>query len=380
VGLVSLSPGQIREQPLADDDALRGLADALRQSLRYYHRLPESARFRYGELTYTAREMEASTALLLDLVVRLSPEEAVAAIRERFLFFESRNERGAAFFTGYYEPILPGSLAQTERFRTPLFGVPGDLLSLDLAPYVDAGLLPEELRHRSLRGKVAGKKVVPYDTRDQIAFGGSLAGRAEALAWVADDIELFFVQVQGSCLVRLEDGTLLRLNYSDQNGMPYRAIGKLLRDRIPPERMALQSLKGYLREHPGEVREILAYNPSYTFFRQVKEGPLGNIAVPLTAGRSVAMDAHLLPKGGVVWFETTLPQPGAGREEGGGVPVRRFGVVQDTGGAITGHGRVDIFWGSGAAAERLAGPLKNAGRVFLLVAKKEFLAPPQPQP
>ena len=208
------------------------------------------------------------------------------------------------------------------------------------------GLVPAELRGKSLRGKLQGRKLVPYDDRDRISFGGALAGRAEPIAWVADEVELFFLQIQGSGLIRLEDGTLLRVNYADQNGHPYRAIGKLLRDRIPPEQMSLQALKAWLREHPEQVREVLDYNPSYTFFRRVEEGPLGNIQVPLTPGRSLAMDARLLPKGGIAWIETTLPAaatPGAPAP----VPVRRFGVVQDTGGAITGHGRVDIFWGTG---------------------------------
>ena len=257
--------------------------------------------------------------------------------------------------------------------------MPGDLLTLDLTPYADAGLVPAELRGKSLRGKLEGRRVVPYDDRDRISFGGALAGRAQPLAWVADEVELFFLQIQGSGLIRLEDGGLLRVNYADQNGHPYRAIGKLLRDRIPPERMSLQALKAWLRENPGQVREVLDYNPSYVFFRRVEEGPLGNIQVPLTPGRSLAADARLVPKGGAAWFETTLP-PAATPGAPAPVPVRRFGVVQDTGGAIAGHGRADIFWGTGEEAERIAGPFKEPGRLFLLVARKEFLPAAAPRP
>jgi membrane-bound lytic murein transglycosylase A len=373
VGLRPLAPAQVRERRFDDDAQFAGLPEALRGSIRYYHRLPESATFTYGDLSYTAREMEASTTLLLRIVESLAGEERGAAIRENFLFFESRNDRGAAFFTGYYEPVLDGSPARSERFRAPLYAVPGDLLAVDLTPFADAGMVPAELRGRSLRGKLQGKKLVPYEDRDRISFGDALAGRAEPLAWVADDVELFFLQVQGSGLIRLEDGSELRVNYADQNGHPYRAIGKLLRDRIGPEQMSLQALKAWLREHPDQVREVLDYNPSYVFFRRVELGPLGNIQVPLTPGRSLAMDSRLVPRGGAAWFETTLPAtatPGAPAP----VPVRRFGVVQDTGGAITGHGRVDIFWGTGEEAERIAGPFKQDGRVFLLVARKECLA------
>ena len=374
VGFFPVGPGQLRGRPLADDADFAGLAEALRQSIRYYRRLPESATFTYGDLVYSPSEMEASAALFLKIVEELAGAARDAAIREKFLFFESRNERGAAFFTGYFEPVLPGSQVRSERFRAPLYAVPADLVVLDLAPYADLGLVPAEVRGNSLRGKLQGRKLVPYDDRDRISFGNTLAGRAEPIAWVADEVELFFLQIQGSGLISLEDGSLLRVNYADQNGHPYRAIGKLLRDRIPPDQMSLQALKAYLREHPEKVREVLVYNPSYTFFRRVEEGPLGNIQVPLTPGRSLAMDAHLAPKGGIAWIETTLPAaatPGSPTP----VPVRRFGVVQDTGGAITGHGRIDIFWGTGDTAEKIAGPFKQEGRVFLLVARKEFLSP-----
>ena len=371
-GLLPVPPGKLREKPFVDDSGFDGLAPALRQSIRYFHRLPESTVFSYGDLVYTAREMEASTALFLKIVEESAGAARDAAIREKFLLFESRNDRGAAFFTGYFEPILPGSLVRTEKFQAPLYGVPADLVSVDLTPYADFGMVPAELRGKSLRGRLQGRKVVPYDDRDRISFGNTLVGRAEPIAWVADEVELFFLQIQGSGLIILEDGSRLRVNYADQNGHPYRAIGKLLRDRIPPDRMSLQALKAWLREHSDQVREVLDYNPSYIFFRRVEEGPLGNIQVPLTPGRSLAMDSRLVPKGGIAWIETTLPAaatPGSPSP----VPVRRFGVVQDTGGAITGHGRVDIFWGTGDTAEKIAGPFKQEGRVFLLVARKEFL-------
>ncbi|HWR96798.1 MAG TPA: MltA domain-containing protein [Candidatus Methanoperedens sp.] len=378
-GLVPVPSARIAAPRLVDDAGFIGLGEALRQSLRYYRRLPAETTFSYGELTYTSREMEASTALFLQIIETTEGEARLASIREQFLLFESRNDRGAAFFTGYFEPILPGSLTQSERFRAPLYAIPADLVTIDLTPYADAGMVPAELRGRSLRGKSEGRRIVPYDDRDRISFGDALAGRAEPVAWVADEVELFFLQIQGSGLIRLEDGSLLRVNYADQNGHPYRAIGRLLRDRIPPERMSLQALKEWLRANPAQVREVLDYNPSYTFFRRVEEGPLGNIQVPLTPGRSLAADARLVPKGGVAWFETALPAaatPGGA----GPVPVRRFGVVQDTGGAITGHGRADIFWGTGDEAEQVAGPFKEPGRLFLLVARKECLPVAAPRP
>ena len=189
--------------------------------------------------------------------------------------------------------------------------------------------------------------------------------------YLPNQIELAFLQIQGSGLIRLGDGTLMRVNYADQNGHPYRAIGRVLLDRIPREEMSLQKIRDYLYRHPEEERDILAYNPSYTFFRTVDEGPLGSIEVPLTAGRSLAMDHRLLPRGGLVFIEASYPAESL--KEGEAARFSRLGVVQDTGGAIRGHGRADIFWGSGEEAERIAGPMKEKGRIFLLVARKEYL-------
>lgn len=374
-GLFPLPEAGLRVRPLEDEAGFRGMTEAVRQSIRYYQRLPPTAVFRYGDHHYTPRELEASMGLFLDIVENLEGEERLDAIRERFLFFESRNDRGKAFFTGYYEPLIPGSLRPTDPFLVPLLALPEDLVRVNLTPYVEMGILPGDLENHVLRGKVQGREVVPFDDREEIVYEGSLEGRAEVLAYLSSHIELSFLQIQGSGLIRLEDGTLLRLNYADQNGHPYRAIGKVLLDRIPREEMSLQRIREYLYSHPAEVREILNYNPSYTFFRHVPDGPLGFLEVPLTPGRSLAMDRRIAPPGGLAYFETTYPAESVEGAEAP-VPFSRFGVVQDTGGAIRGHGRADIFWGSGERGERIAGPMKQEGRIFLLVGRKEYLPPP----
>lgn len=371
-GVYRLADRQVHARPLSDDRDFRGLDEAVRGSLRYYSRLPDTAAFQYGPLTYTAREMEGSMLLFLEIIEKERGEERLDSLREKFLFFESRNDEGKAFFTGYYEPVLPGSLTLSSEYSAPLYAVPGDLVVIDLDPYVNLGLLPADLENRRLRGKIEGKKVVPFDGRSEIVWESSLEGRAEPLVYLANQVELAFLQIQGSGLIRLEDGTLMRLNYADQNGHPYRAIGRVLLDRIPREEMSLQTIREYLYRHPEERRDILGYNPSYTFFRSVDDGPLGSIEVPLTAGRSLAMDYRLLPRGGLAFIETSYPSESL--EAGEVAQFSRFGVVQDTGGAIRGHGRADIFWGSGDEAERIAGPMKEKGRIFLLVARKEYLA------
>ncbi len=195
--------------------------------------------------------------------------------------------------------------------------------------------------------------------------------RAKPIAYV-NEIELFFLQIQGSGLIKLPDGRVKRVNYAQKNGHPYRSIGKILKDKIPSDEISLQSIKKYLYANPDKVREILSYNQSYVFFREVEEGPLGYIEVPLTPNRSIAMDKRIIPRGGLAFIETQLPILIKGRIIGW-KPVKRFVLVQDTGGAIRDHGRVDIFLGHGEDASLTAGHLKQKGRVFLLVARKEML-------
>lgn len=363
-GLVPTSPDQLPQ--LLDDGDMSALRQAVQRSLRYYRQRPTSARFNYGELSYTPREMIASMQHLLHLLEHHQGEALHRRIREEFHFFESRNEQGEAFFTGYYEPIVRGARGASIDYPTPLYAMPSDLIRVDL------GRFDEELKGRMLWGKRRDNQLLPYDSRSEIVYNNSLKGRAEPLAYLENDIELFFLQIQGSGLVRTSEGELLRLNYAGQNGHSYFAIGRLLQDAIPPEQMSLQSIKQYLYDHPEEVQSILSSNPSYTFFRRVEEGPLGNIQVPLTPGRSVAMDHRLAPQGGLLWFESRY-SPLSLSEQGEAKSLRRFGLIQDTGGAIRGHGRADLFWGSGAPAERLAGPMKESGRLFWLVARKEVL-------
>ena len=348
-------------EPEPDQDALER---AIHFSIAYYQRLPAERTFAYGEQSYNAAELIASHQYFLQLL-KLPSSERDERLRRDFLWLESRNENERAFFTGYYEPLLRGSLTPTPEFPVPLYPVPGDLITVSLKEF------GEEHGNEVLRGKLQSRRLVPYDNRKQIAYQNSLAGRAEPLAWVKNDIELFFLQIQGSGVIELSDGQLYRVNYAEQNGHPYRAIGKLLLGEIPREKMSLRSLKDYLYANPERVEEILNYNPSYTFFRHIPgDGPLGNIEVPLTAERSIAMDHRLVPRGGLVFYDTNLPTEVSAENS----PLRRFALVQDTGGAIRGHGRADIFWGRGAEAERIAGPMKQPGRLYLLVTRKEVLS------
>ena len=363
--LEKLSYEQLESYPWSDDLEYDGIERAVEQSVSYYRRLPPDRSFRYGDMLYSPEEMVASLELFLETIHNHSGIDLDEQIREKFNIFESRNGDGGAFFTGYYEPVLEGSSMPTDDFNEPVYEVPDDLVQVNLSSF------SEKWNNEQIVGRVDGKYLIPYDSREEIVYEKSLEDRAKPIAYVKE-IELFFLQIQGSGLINLDDGTTIRVNYAQRNGHPYRAVGRVLTDRIPLEDISLQSIKAYLYNNPDEVRDILNYNQSYTFFRIVNEGPLGDIEVPLTPYRSIAMDKRAAPRGGLAFIRTELPMF-ENNEITDWESVNRFVLVQDTGGAIRDHGRVDIFFGHDEDAELTAGHLKQKGRVFLIVARKEYL-------
>jgi len=262
--------------------------------------------------------------------------------------------------TGYYEPLLRGSRTRSARYRYPIYGVPQDLLTIDLAAeYPD-------LRNRRLRGRLAaGNRVVPYYDRAAID-GGSEPLKGLELAWVDDPVDLFFLHIQGSGQLQLESGERVRIGYADQNGHPFRSAARVLIDRgeIAPERASMQAIKEWARRNPAKAQELLNTNPSYVFFRELPSslpGPLGSLGVPLTPERSVAVDARVVPLGAPVYLATTWPNTSD--------PLNRLMAAQDTGGAIAGGVRADFFWGFGDEAGALAGRMRQQGRLWVLLPK-----------
>ena len=259
--------------------------------------------------------------------------------------------------TGYYEPLLRGSRSRARGFEQPVRGVPDDLLTIDLS-----AVFPE-LKDKRVRGRLEGNKVVPYWSRAEIAARGERLP-ARTLLYVDDPVELFFLQVQGSGRVKLPDGSLVRLNYGDQNGHPYQSIGRVLVDRgeLKLEEASMQGIQAWARANPGRLDELLNSNPSYVFFREVpdsKGGPVGALGVPLTAERSIAVDPRSVPLGAPVFLATTRPNSAQ--------PMNRLVMAQDTGGAIKGAVRADFFWGFGKEAGEQAGRMKQSGRMWVLL-------------
>jgi membrane-bound lytic murein transglycosylase A len=265
-------------------------------------------------------------------------------------------------FTGYYEPLLSGSRSRRAPNLYPVYGVPDDLLVIDL------GELRPDLKGQRLRGRVEGRRVIPYFSRAELEAGRGAVNGHELL-FVDDPIDLFFLMIQGSGRVKLDNGQTVRLNYADQNGHPYRSIGRLLVDRgeLKLEQASMQGIKNWARANPGKLAELLNANPSYVFFRETGTstgalaelpGPLGAQGLALTPGRSLAVDSTYYHLGSPVWLATTWPNTERS--------LQRLMLAQDTGGAIRGANRGDFFWGFGDEAGREAGRMRQSGEIWLL--------------
>ena len=261
--------------------------------------------------------------------------------------------------TGYYEPLLKGSRSRTPRFQYPLYAAPNDLLTIDLG-----GIYPQ-LKNLRLRGRLQGKRIVPYYNRAEIDAGAeALAGNE--LFWVENEIESFFLQIQGSGRIELPDGKQVKVGYADHNGHPYVSIGKKLVEagELKLEEASMQGIKLWAEKNPDRINKLLEQNPSYVFLRELPDNlsaPLGALGVPLTNEYSIAVDPRTIPLGAPVFLATTYPNTN--------MPLNRLMLAQDTGGAIKGAVRADFFWGFGEFAGTQAGKMRQQGRLWVLFPK-----------
>jgi membrane-bound lytic murein transglycosylase A len=347
----ALAPASFSDIPGWATDDLAQVWPAFRASCR-------ALRFRehWRAACERANGMEAPTS-----------DETRAYFETNFVPYRAANPDGTSFglVTGYYEPLLRGSRARQEPFLYPLYAPPDDLLIVDLAA------IAPETKGLRLRGRVEGRRVVPYYPRADIENGvAPVAGKE--IVWVDDAIEAFFLQIQGSGRVRLEDGSELRVGYADQNGHPYQSIGRYLvqNGELKVGEASMQNIQAWARANPARIGELLNHNPSYVFFRELPpsdDGPLGALGVALAAGRSIAVDPRFVPLGAPVFLATTEPNSE--------VPLQRLMVAQDTGGAIRGPVRADFFWGTGGEAGALAGRMRQQGNMWVLLPRT--LPPPQ---
>lgn len=282
-----------------------------------------------------------------------------AFFEQYFTPYEASGEGSTrGLFTGYYEASLRGSRTRHGPYQTPLYRRPGDLVMVELGDFRD------DLKGQRIAGRVIDAKLKPYEDRAAIE-AGKWPHNDEALVWVDDPVDAFFLHIQGSGRIVLDDGTQMRIGYDGQNGHIYYAVGRELikRGEMDKENVSMQSIRAWLAAHPDQAAEIMNTNPSYVFFREMdKDGPEGGEGVTLTPLRSLAVDRSKIPYGVPVWLDIGEPVPDA-------APMRRLMMAQDTGGAIRGPVRGDVFWGYGPQAETMAGAMKAEGRYWLLLPK-----------
>ncbi len=349
-----------------DHGDMESLQRAIEQSLLFYSRIPADRTFSLGELTLTADTLRETLELFKALMHQGALDKQTLA--EHFHVYRSRapTESNKSLVTGYFEPILEARLHPDSSFHYPLYGLPPELLTIDLNLF-DA----ERFQGGRLVGRLEGNRVVPFYTREEIDQRGKIVPQQCEIAWIEDPIDGFFLHVQGSGKLHLGNGQYARIGYAGTNGHPYRSIGRYLIDQgvLEREAVSLQTIRGHLRSHPEQRDEVLFYNPSYIFFRWVDEGPVGAINVVLTPNRSIATDLQLHPRGAVAFLETRQPLVDEQGNLLGWEPLHRWVLNQDTGGAIKGVGRTDFFFGSGKGAEGLAGNMNSPGRLYFLVKK-----------
>ncbi len=338
-------PGEVR-----DDLEIKSLRAAVAESLRFLDAVPGGRLLGKWPRRVTAADVRASLTEFLALLDE--PPEPDGSwprrVAERFDFFPA--PRSAALddvlFTGYYQPVIDASPVETADYRYPVYRE------------------PDELRGRA-------RKAAGYSRRD-IDVLDSLRGRGYEIAWLRDPVDRFFLHVQGSGLLRMTDGREVPLNYAAHNGRRYTSIGKVLIDqgKLDRETMSMQRIRAWLAEFPGEREALFARNERYIFFRLGEKGPLGSLGVPLTAGRSAATDHRVYPKGALLFVETRTPVVGEQGELAGLRPFGRFVLNQDTGAAIRGSARVDLYFGTGDEAGAQAGYMKSTGRLYLLLKRR----------
>jgi membrane-bound lytic murein transglycosylase A len=369
-GLLRATPS---EYPVFEDDRLYdGLAYGIQQSLSYLQRIPSDRPFVFGKDRFDTAHLIKSLEFFSKFVQsKPSKNNLKNFIESNYLVYRVHSGGNAppVLFTGYYEPMLKGSLTKTDEYRFPLYSRPDDLITIDLSQF------SPRFKGETLIGRYTGRTIVPYYDRKEIQQTAAFRDRARPIAWVKDPIDLFFLHIQGSGKIFLDNGETVNVHCDITNGRPYRSIGKILMEtgKIDGSRMSMETIRAYLRDNPQKTDDILNYNPRYVFFKKEKNGPFGCLGVPLTPGRSLALDRRIFPPASLAFIETKKPVVNGKARACGWTDLSRFVLNQDTGGAIQGAGRADLFWGSGTEAEISAGMMQQTGNLYFLILKPDTI-------
>lgn len=367
------APPKTTDPALPDDLPLEPLAQAIEAQLRLWEQSGDRSPLRFGPAEVSRADYAmALKSLVIQARNGAGPQAFFDRVRGYFDFYavygptDSDGSWGDVFITSYYEPVIPGSRKPTAIYTQPLYRRPDDLITLDLEAFD-----PKFAEERKLRGRLRDGALIPYYMRAEIE-SGALSKRGLEICWV-DPVDAFTLQIQGSGTVEfVGESKSLRVGYADRNGHKYESIGKFLTDIIPIEEMTLLKIESHLRALNDEDRQaLMSKNPSYVFFRELDSNAVTTLGVAATPGRTIATDARWFPKGALAFLSARKP---VFSEESPEVPVgwepfSRFVLDQDTGGAIVGTGRVDLFWGRGEEAKRSASGFKERGKLYYLVPK-----------
>ncbi len=341
-------------------DNLNGIASAYQKSCARILKMPSGRDFGPLKEAGQYKDWQPICAEFMALTANAYTAQDVREFFEsRFTPYEvSAGDETKGLFTGYYEAHLRGSFKREGAYQTPLYQRPDDLVMVNLGAFRDG------LKGQRIAGRVVNGQLKPYENRADIV-DGQWPHNDKTLIWVDSPVDAFFVQIQGSGVVQLPDGKIARIGYAGQNGHPYYAIGRELikRGALTKENVSMQSIRDWLETNPDQATEIMNTNRSYVFFRLLdEEGPLGGEGVALTAGRSLAVDRTIIPYGTPLWLST---QASSDNE----ISLQKMMIAQDTGGAIRGAVRGDVFWGYGEDAEHKAGHMKSTGRYWIFLPK-----------
>ena len=288
--------------------------------------------------------------------------EVIEYLHKYFNIYKAKNEDGSqeGLITGYYQPVLKGSRTKTKKYKIPLYTTPYDLITVDLSEVYP------DLKYKRLRGRIEGDKLIPYFTREEIAKK-EYPLQGNELLWVENPVESFFLEIQGSGLIKFEDGSTTQVGYSNQNGHPYRSMGLALikKGELKRNKVSMQSIKSWAKRNKRKLQKFLNANPSTVFFRELPSGlpgPIGSLGVPISSQRSVAVDRKFIPLGAPIFLSTTEPNSD--------IPLNKLMMAQDTGGAINGGVRADFYWGQGKIAGSKAGAMKQSGEIWVMLPKK----------
>lgn len=380
-----------QEPPVLEDDlSFAQMAQALEANIKMLREKGDAV-MSFGPVKVPAIVYASSLEILLEAAKQDSTGALFKQrLAENFRAYEvyGGDKWGEVFITSYYEPVIDAAKKPTARFRQPIYGVPKDLVDVDLDSFVPVRpglsiLQDAKMEQRSVRNILRGRLLPAKDPKltarvvafpDRAAIEMNPLTEAPILAY-ADLIDSFFLEIQGSGVLKMNGGEELKIGYAAQNGYPYVPIGKFLLDKIPKEKLTAHAIETHLRALPEpQARELLNRNPSYVFFKPVKNSGVAYFGTEVVPGRTIATDQTYFPKGALAFLEFERPQFNSALdiEPAAWTKASRFVIDQDTGGAIRGPHRVDLFWGRGAEAKQSAGVMKNKGRLLYFVPK--FLA------